>query len=245
MKSSKPSTARERFAAYSVHLLTASGIIPAAFAVIEIAQPDCDPRIVFSLLLLATLIDAIDGPLARRFHVKRHAADISGRSIDDLIDYLTFAFIPLLLIWRMEWMPTGLGATVVLAMMASLFGFAHEEAKDEANGFFRGFPSYWNAVALYAGIFSETISPWLTAACVWSLTILTVSPVWLIYPNLAPSRWKPSIMIGALLWTASLVALLAFYPNVPIWLLTLSLIYPAYYAIISIHCRRLIVEHKR
>lgn len=228
----------KRIAAYAVHGLTASGIAPAALAMMEIASPNCDARIVFLWLLLATLIDAVDGPLARRFHVKRFAASIDGRTIDDLLDYLTFAFIPLLLVWRMDWMPSDLGWTVTFAMAASLFGFAHVGAKDEANGFFRGFPSYWNAFALYAGVFSAIVSPWLTAITLWILTALTVAPVWMIYPNLAPKKWKPSVMVGAGLWTISLLAMLWNFPRPPTLLLILSLLYPVFYAVLSWHLRR-------
>ncbi|QDT03075.1 Phosphatidylcholine synthase [Rubripirellula lacrimiformis] len=224
--------------AYAVHCLTASGIVPAAFAVMEIASLDCDPRIVFIWLLLATLIDAIDGPLARRFHVKRYASSIDGRTIDDLLDYLTFAFIPLLLVWRMGWMPIGFGWTVVFAMAASLFGFAHVDAKDEANGFFRGFPSFWNAYAVYAGIFSTLVSPWLTAITLWTLAGLTVAPIWMIYPNLAPNKWKRVVMGGAVLWTLSMLALLWDFPHPPIPLLVLSMTYPTFYAVLSWHLRR-------
>lgn len=227
----------KRLSAYAVHLLTASGIVPAALAMMEIARPNCDPRIVFLWLLLSTLIDAIDGPLARRFHVKHYAASIDGRTIDDLLDYLTFAFIPLLLIWRMDWLPAGFGWTVVLAMGASLFGFAHTNAKDEVNGFFRGFPSYWNAYALYAGIFSVMVSPWLTAVTLWSLTVLTVAPVWVIYPNLAPKRWKTTVMIGAVVWTITMLAMLWHYPDPPAALVTLSLVYPVFYIVLSWHLK--------
>lgn len=227
---------RKRAAAYAVHGLTASGIVPAAFAVMEVASPSCDPRVVFLWLLLTTLIDAIDGPLARRFHVKHYAANIDGRTIDDLLDYLTFAFIPLLLIWRMAWLPSGLGWTVVFAMGASLFGFAHIKAKDEVNGLFRGFPSYWNAFALYAGIFSVMIDPWLTAIALWILTVLTVAPVWVIYPNLAPQKWRSSVMIGAGLWTIVILAMLWYFPRPPIWLLVVSLVYPVFYVVLSWHC---------
>jgi len=221
--------------AYLVHLLTASGVIPAALAAHELTQGDCDPRLVFVYLLLATLIDAIDGPLARRFHVKKHAASIDGRVIDDLLDYLTFAFLPLMLIWRMQWMPTSYGFTVVFAMVASLLGFAHREAKDEARGVFRGFPSYWNLFAIYAGVFSTQISPWLTAVTLWTLSVLTIAPVWLLYPNLAPRPWKKPIMIGGLFWTAGLVAMLGWdYPRTPIWLVALTLVYPVFYAFASI-----------
>ncbi|QDS95007.1 Phosphatidylcholine synthase [Roseimaritima multifibrata] len=223
----------KRIAAYAVHCLTVSGIVPAALAVMEIASPTCDPRTVFLWLLLATVIDAVDGPLARRFHVKHFAPNIDGRTIDDLLDYLTFAFIPLLLIWRMEWLPSGFGWTVMFAMGASLFGFSHKEAKDEANGFFRGFPSYWNAFALYAGVFTAMASPWLTAIAMWGLTVLTVAPVWMIYPNLAPRKWKPSIMIGAILWAVTMLAILWDYPHPLVWLLAMSLAYPLFYAILS------------
>lgn len=222
--------------AYSIHLLTASGVIPAAFAVKELTGPDCNPVIVFGLLLLTTLIDAIDGPLARRFNVKINAASIDGRVIDDLLDYLTFAFIPLMLIWRMEWMPTGWGFTVTLAMIASLLGFAHRHAKDESRGVFRGFPSYWNLYAIYAGLFSTQVSPWVTAITLWVLTILTIAPVWVLYPNLAPRRMKTSIFAGGLLWFGALAAILLWnYPNTPMWLVLLSLAYPAFYAIASMH----------
>lgn len=221
--------------AYLVHLLTASGVIPAALAVRELVQPDCDPRIVFAYLLLATLIDAVDGPLARKFDVKHVAASIDGRVIDDLLDYLTFAFIPLMLIWRMDWMPTGFGVTVTIAMVASLLGFAHRQAKDETRGVFRGFPSYWNLYAIYAGVFGTQVSPWLTAFILWVLALLTVAPVWVLYPNLAPRRWKLPIFYGGLVWTASLIAILVWnYPSTPMWFVIGSIAYPCFYVYASI-----------
>ncbi|MCM2373662.1 CDP-alcohol phosphatidyltransferase family protein [Aporhodopirellula aestuarii] len=227
--------------AYLVHVLTASGIIPAAFAVHEMMQPDCDSRVVFVYLLLATLIDSIDGPLARRFAVKENAAAIDGRVIDDLIDYLTFAFIPLMLIWRMEWMPEGWGFTVVFAMVASLFGFAHRDAKMEVHGVFRGFPSYWNLFAIYAGVFSTQFSPWLVAVLLYVLTVLTVSPVWVLYPNLAPRHWMWSLFVGGLVWTGCLIGILAMdYPSSPVWLVLVSLLYPAFYVFASMRHARTI-----
>ncbi|TWU08088.1 CDP-alcohol phosphatidyltransferase family protein [Stieleria varia] len=227
-------------APYLVHLLTASGVIPAAFAVREMVQPECNVVVVFGLLLLTTLIDAVDGPLARRFDVKETAASVDGRVIDDLLDYLTFAFIPLMLIWRMQWMPSGLGWTVTLAMMASLLGFAHREAKDEARGVFRGFPSYWNLYAIYAGVFSTQISPWLTASMLWILTALTVMPVWVLYPNLAPRKWKRPIFLGGIVWVGCLAfILLSDYPSSPMSMVLLSLVYPAFYVVASVKHARL------
>ena len=55
-------------------------------------------------------------------------------------------------------------AWVAPAMMASLLGFANTGAKDEAAGFFLGFPSYWNLYAYYAGYWSTHGGAWLSAA---------------------------------------------------------------------------------
>ena len=220
--------------AYAVHLFTASGIVPAALAMHEVVQIDTDPRLVFLYLILCTFIDAADGPLARRYHVKAHAAAIDGRTIDDVLDYLTFAFIPLMLVWRMEWMPVGLGWTVAVAMGASLFGFAHREAKDEAEGFLRGFPSYWNVFAFYAGFASTLVSPWVTAVSLWGLAVLTVSPIQLIYPNLAPPPWRGWLLGGAMIWGGFLVFLLWDYPHGHFTWWMVSLIYPFLYTLASL-----------
>lgn len=229
---------RHRATAYGVHVLTASGIIPASLAMHEIIQSDCDPRRVFVWLLLTTFIDAIDGPLARRFRVKTLAHSIDGRTIDDLLDYLTFAFIPLMLVWRMNWLPEGLGFTVAIAMGASLFGFAHQNAKDEQNGFFRGFPSYWNVAAFYAGLLHHWWGPWPVAVMIWVLAGLTVTPIWLIYPNLAPSKHRTWLLAGAGVWALLLVAILPLYPQPPSWLVLVSLVYPILYSAASFALRR-------
>nr|WP_237607416.1 CDP-alcohol phosphatidyltransferase family protein [Roseimaritima sediminicola] len=204
----------------------------------EIASPDCDPRWVFVYLLLTTLIDAVDGPLARRYHVKRYARAIDGRTIDDLLDYLTFAFIPLMLVWRMGWLPEGWGWTVSVAMGASLFGFAHREAKDERGGFFRGFPSYWNIFAFYAGLLFAAAGPWPVAALMAVLAVATVLPIRFIYPNLAPPPWRTWLLGGAAVWSLLMLAMLWPYPDPPPSLTLVSLVYPALYVAASIWLAR-------
>lgn len=231
---------RRRTAAYAVHGLTASGIAFMFLAAAEMTRPEVSPRRVFLWFVLATLVDAIDGPLARLAQTKRYAHNVSGRTIDDLVDYLGFAFLPLMLIWRMGWLPGGgVGATVtVLAMMASLIGFAHRHAKDEEAGFFRGFPSYWNIIALYAGLAATGMGaagPWFNAVLLLALAAMTVSPVWLIYPNLAPLKWKPLVLYGSYAWALMLLAMLPYYPaSVPSWAVLVSLVYPAFYLALSL-----------
>jgi phosphatidylcholine synthase len=228
-------TTGERVRGHLVHLYTASGVVLAFVAAAEICARWPDPRRVFVLLVAAVLVDATDGPLARRWQVKRTAPAINGRTIDDIVDYLTFTFLPLLLVWRMGWAPEPGWLWLAPALLASLFGFANEGAKDEAGGFFRGFPSYWNIAAFYAAF----LPPWGNAAMFVILAVLTVAPVWFIYPNLAPRPWKAPLLAGAALWLVLLLVALARYPDdVPAWMVWLSLVYPFVYTLASAYLKR-------
>ncbi len=81
-----PSPFFARARAYAVHLLTASGIVAALLAVAELMDEAPDERVVFAWLVVAVVIDAVDGPLARAWDVKRLAPEINGRTIDDIVD---------------------------------------------------------------------------------------------------------------------------------------------------------------
>ncbi len=226
-------TLSQRVRGYAVHVYTASGAGLALLAAMEICAPAPDPRRCFILLFAAVFIDATDGFFARLWHVKTWAAAIDGRTIDDIVDYLTFTFLPLLLMWRMEWLPQPAALYVIPALIASLFGFANRQAKDEAGGFFLGFPSYWNVVAFYAGLFGGKEAAAITGLITLGLALLTVLPVRFLYPNLTPPPWRLIVLVGALLWSIALIVLLASYPHGPRWLALLSLSYPAFYTILS------------
>ncbi|HUG54857.1 MAG TPA: phosphatidylcholine synthase [Vicinamibacteria bacterium] len=224
----------KRLRAWSVHLLTASGVAFDLAAAVVLFAPRPDPRVVFLLLLAPVVIDAVDGPLARRWDVKRWAAAVDGRTVDDIVDYLTFTFLPLLLVWRMGWVPWPALAFVLPAAVASLFGFANREAKQEADGFFRGFPSYWNVFAFYAGLWAERSGPWGPGLLVLALAALTVAPVRFVYPNLAPPPWRMPLLLGAAVWVVIVLAMLPSYPDTPGWLVAVSLVYPAAYTVLSV-----------
>ena len=247
---SEPCASR-RLAGYGVHALTAGGVLLALLAMLETASAAPDPRWVFLWLGLAILVDAADGPLARRVDIARSAPAIDGRTIDDIVDYLTFTFIPLVLVLRMGWAagPYWLAfGAVGFALVASLFGFAHRMAKDEARGFFRGFPSYWNVLTYYFGLWVAYYGTAGRVAVTLSLllfAVLTVLPIRFIYLNLAPPPWKAPLMLGALAWGLLLLAMLPWYPHpndpdgaIRETVMWVSLSYPALYALVSIRVDR-------
>jgi phosphatidylcholine synthase len=179
------------------------------------------------------VIDAVDGPLARRWEVKRWAPNIQGRTIDDIADYLTFTFVPLLLAWRMGWLPPPALAYAGVACLSSLLGFANAGAKQEADGFFLGFPSYWNIFAFYAGLWAARHGTAAVGAACVVLSALTVLPVRFLYPNLAPRPWRGPLLVGGLLWIVMLAAMLPSYPDPPRLLFWASLVYPVSYVLLS------------
>jgi phosphatidylcholine synthase len=221
-----------------VHLYTASGVLFAMYVAMELTAPAPDPRRMFLALAVAVVIDATDGTLARRWQVKRVLPAIDGRTIDDIVDYLTYVFLPLLLIWRMGWVPAPGWVWIAPALIASLFGFANTGAKDETGGFFLGFPSYWNVVAFYAGFVDRLYGLWVNGALLLLLALLTVLPVRFLYPNLAPRPWRGPVLAGAIVWLGAMLWLLRDYPGAPAALVWASLLYPAFYVGLSLRLGR-------
>ena len=78
--------------ALAVHLLTATGAVFAMLAMLAAVDGQWD--LMFLWLVVAFIVDGIDGPLARKFDVKSNAPEFDGVLLDLIIDYLTYVFIP-------------------------------------------------------------------------------------------------------------------------------------------------------
>src|SRR5262245_2796667 len=89
--SSQPSS-RMRAAAFSVHIFTALGAGVALIAMLEAVREHWTNM--FAWLGVALVIDAIDGPIARRLDVMRLQPNWSGDILDLVVDFLTYVFVP-------------------------------------------------------------------------------------------------------------------------------------------------------
>jgi len=137
---------------------------------------------VFLLMLLATLIDATDGTLARAVRIKEVLPGFDGRRLDDLIDFLTYTFLPLLLLWQVRTavLPPDWGWVLLVPLFASAYGFCQVDAKTP-DGYFLGFPSYWNLVAFYVYVMQWPV--WVNVALLLVLALLTFIPGRYLYPT--------------------------------------------------------------
>jgi phosphatidylcholine synthase len=214
--------------AWLVHLYTATGLI-AAFAAFR-ALMEGDVRSVFLWQGAALSIDATDGPLARRWEVRRWTPAFDGRKLDDIVDYLNYTFIPVLFAYRFELV---LGPWVVvlpLVLIASAYGFCQVASKTD-DGYFTGFPNYWNLVVLY--IYLLGAPPWASSLTLGVFAVLIFVPVKYM-------TWKSPLLPRltltlSLIWFLLLGALVIWFESLPGWLTWVSLIYPAYHLGVSFY----------
>src|SRR5262245_48947335 len=86
---------------WPVHAYTASGLLIAAWITSILIRPERlmdDYRFCFLLMFTGTFIDSTDGTLARLVKIREVVPSFDGRRLDDLIDFLMYTFLPLLLI---------------------------------------------------------------------------------------------------------------------------------------------------
>jgi phosphatidylcholine synthase len=167
-----------RAAAFSVHIFTATGAGVALIALLEAVREHW--AAMFAWLGIALVIDALDGPMARRLDVVRVQPDWSGEVLDLVVDFVTYVFVPAYAITASGMLlPLAaplLGAGIVVT--GALY-FADRRMKT-ADNHFRGFPALWNAVAFY--LFLLHLSPALSSLVVAVLLVLTFVPFNVIHP---------------------------------------------------------------
>jgi len=217
------------FFAWAVHGYTALGAV-AAFAITAAVFQE-RYRAAFLLMLAATVIDGTDGVLARWARVKEFTPGIDGARLDDIVDYLTFVFVPALLLYRAGVLPPAWAGLVVAAMLlSSAYGFAAVDAKADDH-FFTGFPSYWNIVALY--LYAAGLPPLLNAAILIVLSALVFVRIGYVYPTRTPVLRGLTIALCAL-WAALVLLMILMLPDIPRGLLIGSLLFPVYYLVLSL-----------
>jgi phosphatidylcholine synthase len=223
------------WAGWAVHLYTALGVVCGLGCVLATVQADF--RRAFLWLVAATFIDATDGVLARAADVKANIPQFDGARLDDIVDYLTYVFAPVFLMYRAGVLPDEWGVAVAaVILLSSAYGFAAADAKADDH-FFTGFPSYWNIVAVY--LFAAALPPAVNAAVLIALGGLVFVRIGYVYPTRTPVLRRLTITLGAV-WASMVLAIILLMPEVPPLLLLVSLFFPVYYTVLSLvlHSRR-------
>jgi phosphatidylcholine synthase len=212
-----------RVRAFAIHVFTATGAALAFLALILATGGHW--AAMFLCLGFALVVDGVDGPLARAFNVAQTLPRWSGETLDIVVDFVTYVFVPAYAIAASGLLPRGLeiAAGLVVVVSGALY-FADRNMKMPEN-YFRGFPVLWNIAAFYLYVLEPP--EWLTAAIVAALAVLTFVPVRFVHP-LRVKHLRPLNVALLALW--AVLALMAvidnLQPHAPVrWALALIAIY--------------------
>lgn len=184
-----------RVKAYLVHYLTATGAVWAILALLEAVQHRWD--IMFLWLVVALIVDGIDGPLARKYDVATHAPRFDGVILDLIIDFLTYVVIPAYALFASGLLAGWTGwAAIIVIMFTSALYYCDNNMKTEDKSF-NGFPGCWNMVILM--IFAIEPNHWVILAIVAFLSAAMFLPLRFIHPT-RTQRWKVLSLTMSILW---------------------------------------------
>ena len=198
-----------RAAAFSVHILTALGAGVALIAMLEAVREHWVNM--FAWLGVALVIDAIDGPIARRLDVMRLQPNWSGDVLDLVVDFLTYVFVPAYAITASGLLlPLAAPVLGIGIVVSSALYFADRRMK-AADNCFRGFPALWNVVAFY--LFLLHMPRELSTLAVAILIVLTFVPIHVLHPlRVVRLRWLTLWLLAA--WAVLAIITLVYDFNV-------------------------------
>ncbi len=202
------------YKAWSVHILTASGVVFGTMALLALI--DNNPVACLLWLGTAMMVDSLDGTLARRYAVKTTLPHIDGSTLDMVIDYLTWAFIPALFIYFFIELPPYLSLlSVFIIVLSSMFCFCNVNMKSQDN-YFVGFPAAWNIAAAYFYILD--LPPFIVFVAILVLAALTVTRVKFLHPFRVRFLMPLNIAV-TLAWCVCTTALLLSNSGHAVWAL--------------------------
>lgn len=216
-------------AAWGVHLFTATGAVWGLLAILAIFEQNWRMMIIW--MIVAMLVDGFDGMLARWADVKTYAKGIDGALLDNILDYVNYVLVPAIFLIEAEVLPAELrllGACSIL--LTSAYQFTQVDAKTDDHHF-KGFPSYWNVAALYMLLMN--LPQWVNFGFLMLFNVMVFIPIKYIYPTRNTFLRTLTLALTYLYGAIGIWGLIQ-YPNQPRWVAWASLIYVAYYIVLSV-----------
>ena len=199
-----------RIKALSVHLLTATGAVLSMFAMLAAVEEQWS--LMFMWLVVALIVDGVDGPLARRYDVTKNWPNYDGVLMDLIVDYLTYVFIPAYALFKSGLLTGWTGWLAIIAIVyGSVIYFSDTRMKTKDKSF-AGFPACWNMVVLV--LFAIEPAPGVILFIVVALTATMFTNLKFIHP-VRTQRWQAVSLPVALAWVlfAGWAAMVDFDPQ--------------------------------
>lgn len=209
----KPGNPARSAAAFAVHVFTACGAGCALLALT--AAVNSEYPTMFVWLGIALCIDGIDGTFARRLQVAKLLPRWSGDVLDLVVDILNYVFVPAYALEDSDLLPKPVAVPLgVLIVVSGALYFADRLMKT-SDYYFRGFPALWNVAAFYLFILKP--DPWVGAAAVVALAVLTFVPFHVVHPvRIAHLRGVTTVALAA--WAVLAIVAVVLDLNPPLWI---------------------------
>lgn len=216
-----------RSGAFVIHIFTALGAGFALLALLEAVREHWANM--FGWLGVALIVDALDGPMARRFNVAGLLPNWSGDTLDLVVDFTTYVFVPAYAIAASGLFSDVIGACLGIAVAVTGALYFADRRMKAVDNHFRGFPTLWNAAAFY--LFLLRPPPLLATVAVVLLVVATFVPIHVIHP-VRVQRWRSVNLALVMLWGV-LVLFTLWRDFVVPWPVTAALCLIAFYIVAS------------
>ncbi|MDP4976783.1 MAG: hypothetical protein NWP97_03425, partial [Ilumatobacteraceae bacterium] len=213
-----------------LHAFTATGVLVGMAALVAVL--DGSARMAIIWLLVAQLIDGIDGPLARRLLPDEATTKFDGYVLDLVIDFVTCVLVPAAFLWQFRMVNhdrSGMIAIAALLMFSSLW-FSRTDQQDD-DSWFHGFPAAWNMVVPTLWLLDS--SPTVTMVVVACLSILTMTNVQFAHP-VRVVQWRIWNMTAISVWVIGVLLGTIWSPQVPALVIALVVIGPVMVALATL-----------
>lgn len=212
-----------------VHCVTASGAVCGMFGIIAVA--DNQPREAILWLVVAMILDGIDGPVARAWSVTEHVPRIDGYALDLIVDFVTCVVIPVIFLHRFAMLPPELSLVVgaFILFVGALWMSRTDQMTDDH--WFNGFPGEWNMAIPTLYLLEASPVVVFSVCVVLGLTQLTD---WKFVHPMKVRRFRPATVTVTVLWTAAVLVMAAIHPQTTLIGQVLLLVCPVYIAAIGV-----------
>ncbi|MFU8862018.1 MAG: CDP-alcohol phosphatidyltransferase family protein [Cyclonatronaceae bacterium] len=221
----------QKMLAWGVHVFTSLGLAAGFMALLAVVEHDW--RTAMFWLIAALVIDGVDGTFARLVRVKEVLPRVDGKIIDNVIDFVTYAFIPAVMFYEAALVPGAWRwALTVMILLVSALYYGRQGMISEDH-YFVGFPVLWNLVMFYY-LFVTDFGAAAYILLTLLFAVLHFVPVKVAYPS-RNARFRVPTLIVFVVLMATMVLLVYSYPERPLWMVVSAYASALYFAVLAVY----------
>lgn len=215
--------------AWALHSFTGFGVVVGLFALT--ATFSGHPAAAVGWMLVAVIMDGLDGPLARSWGVAEACPEIDGCTLDTVVDYFNCVVVPVAFVWHFAMLPASIDLPVLaVVMFASSLWYSRTDQMT-VDHWFNGFPAEWQLVV--PTLFIVGASSAAVAGVLIALSVTQLTRIKFVHPVRVAERRVVNLAL-TLLWVLAIAVLIEMVPNLPPWGPVVLLVGPAYQIYITV-----------